>query len=1421
MFDEIVAKLSQETFFSKYIEHYYNEVHPSEDRATIMQLNLPGLIQTLYEPTDATETYLNFFVIPKILNRFKLQETLEFIDLLINPLLNELPWIRLALGPELKLDINATDLSLVFAKYQQEDDSCEVDDSYYLSTLLAVTILEVVINEMQVIIQQPQVNEEKSRAQLHALIAKSKQANSICKQFLTIRRWSYSKELTDKIQQLFSILTKSQLQPTEDVLKKFYFDSIYAVFDKKIEIYEVNTAFFYNHLKSFLNHYKDQESLDDPMQNAINKILNLSLLNNHKPLAIILEKESTARTLINFVKFLFLTPSASKAKKQLEILTTAITTKEELDTGISAKAITFLFRLYNSYQHHKYRAIISDLLIEHFSFSEQSVHYFNYTSFLPDGTNPSKEYPPMICEGDDFKLALALCLSTISPFFLLTSKRNILDKVTPNYRSQGILRGWYSFSKEIKNETWLIDKHFLLLFNDLFKNALFQNTINPAGVKDAPTMGDVTFNKQPNLTEFCHTVQVILTDYLVFFSLNHERNPKEKRNFKLRPWINLFHITLNEVRNNQLATLLAFIHCADKYQFKTVFTISINLPYLFNYFNTLYLKEKRSILAPGELANLDDISNLLQRSIKKYKTLPIIRFDNIDSSPTATANFILTLLVLVSQYQNNILNTSHQIAWKTLVFSILNQIFEEKKDRVADDSTITLQKAFINLVETQDLSAVLPREEQKQLLKIVFADKQGVEEAKKRETFEKLLLDELHKEEIAKKQKEAIAPRQPSKKYKSKTTVEAKESKESDDLAISISEKQSPVSILVSDEALFENMPIINAQNTVFDAVENDAPPPSFECTDLMVALMTPEPVIPSSPQHDAVQQLIKNINRIPKKMNGLLHEIESITELPQGFFQVITKVKMELKLLEETLQRDNAQTVESQEPTPETTTIISYNQLNIKLKHDLEWRWNKTLGQLCWDLRCAFKTKLEDVNIDTVATWIDRVNSVIDNLSTCYFKNLDLKSNMPSQLKLLLDKLATHCLQHGFVTIIKGSYFISPSKAHDLDLLLIPVGQNPATQDQIEQTVDTLIKTIPCTRGRTFFGGTVYQHSMSIGNDFDLDLNFLFKPFVPNSAAELQKTAEARFSFTAVHLYPDGHAVMLPQTARAICTERPVLTFLGAVVDESETGYLSTLSQLPQDVLGYLAKNMMKFDQHGIRFDQFLTWFKHYYIDPSNLNRPKEGVSAILHYLLCKELYKRPSETIHFILDNQLINTVYPLDKAKFPYELCAKNFKHYFSLQENYVFIKSPSLFLSLFFLSAIMNKSPAEKEEVLGQLYEMQQFCKINTALIVEALHQLPNNSGQFNIWTSMYKKPITTLNVSSKNPIDICNIMLSLWHPDVPSLEKTLSQQDIHEAVITNTATPYLQVRFFKQAEEMGRTEQEANPHTSAPHNPSKN
>lgn len=163
-----------------------------------------------------------------------------------------------------------------------------------------------------------------------------------------------------------------------------------------------------------------------------------------------------------------------------------------------------------------------------------------------------------------------------------------------------------------------------------------------------------------------------------------------------------------------------------------------------------------------------------------------------------------------------------------------------------------------------------------------------------------------------------------------------------------------------------------------------------------------------------------------------------------------------------------------------------------------------------------------------------------------------------------------------------------------------------------------------------------------------------------------------------------------------------------------------------------------------------------------------------MLTYLF-KELKKRPGQTTQFILDNQLIKAIYPLDNTRFPYEHCETNFRRYFSSEESeasYAFIKSPSLMLSLFFLSAVMDKSPTEKAEILAHLWEINQFCGVNLRPIVSVLGSLPNNPQQLSVWSSTFKNQHPVLNPFDENPANLSCMLLILWNPAPTAAQKAI-------------------------------------------------
>lgn len=1225
MLDEIILRIMQGTLVSESLIGHYIPSRPPQERTAALNASIPAYVASLYDITiesNPADTSVNFFVIPKILTQLTLQEKIEFIDLFIEPLINGLPWVRTALGPSATLDITRPNLEFILENHQQQAQSQLSEMANYTNTVLALTMMMFISNQLQATTSTQLAEADISPQQLKTLREKLDLANTLCERFLTDIRntWSNTVTILEPIHQVLVVISKAQLVPIDDVVIKSYFDQLHAVFFTLTGVPLLSYAFLDVRLTVFVKHYQGSQSLDDTMRIAIKSILNTVLLDSNKPLLMLWNLQS--QNLIKFVRFILLaTPDI--AAKQLSMFIRGIAPDTEIAKGLPQSTFVFLCSCYLHYKHPEQIAVIRDRLIQLLSTPVQSEDQ-KISNYFTD--EPSKAWFLTwlidVYKTNDLKLIIAFCMSILPSKEFPINKQALLEQVTPDYQSQGIVAGWVLFSERFKfnKETWLIDTQLITIFRDLIRHDFFLVDTKTPIPGDSQDTSQAQIIDNTKLALYCRKLHSLTTEFALESALNVDRRSLELAQSKITQWNNLLHLTLDHVDHNQLIRFLSLSQRCDQTQFKTLLTIMVNSPYLSAYLKSLSAKEKKHAL-PELLITDESVSALLQSYLEKYKKFPNSQLFKIEQTPTAITNFLLTLLVLVSRQENTSLKVSQQTVWKTLLFTLLKEICDPS---LINARACAINESLIEIAEAHNLSSFFPKEELEQVVKIIYSDEKEAQDALKREECLKALLTELKTEEEAGlKKATATKSKQAHKKKKTQGTTAQRKSSSSDS---DVSGSQTlPLEFLPDEMFLSTIIKDTHDQKTTLDDVAS----PDDEENSATDILVSAHPMLeqaahdPEKEKKEATsmpglaraaseliniprarssqQQLIKRFQSLQKIMRRLLEDFDTLSELPQGFSVVISHVKTQLKLLNAALRHDElTDAATAEEPLPSVTTPTPYSHLDFANQHEIEQLWNQTLGQLCWDLSCEFKTNAPATDGNALSTMTPQVKHIVDELSHCYFKNLDLPSNMSPKLKHYLDHINKICLDNGFMVIIKGSYFTDPSIANDLDLLIIPTRDKPVTKAFIDSMMMTLERTIPRFLGDptpySDRDNTLYQHSITIDHALEFDLNFLLYPLALTESTELKKTADAILSFTAVHWHPDGHAVMLPKTARSICTERRALNFLGTIFAKTEQGYAASLNSLPPNVPGYLAKNIMKFDKKSVRLDPFLTWFQRCY---------------------------------------------------------------------------------------------------------------------------------------------------------------------------------------------------------------------------------
>ena len=451
----------------------------------------------------------------------------------------------------------------------------------------------------------------------------------------------------------------------------------------------------------------------------------------------------------------------------------------------------------------------------------------------------------------------------------------------------------------------------------------------------------------------------------------------------------------------------------------------------------------------------------------------------------------------------------------------------------------------------------------------------------------------------------------------------------------------------------------------------------------------------------------------------------------------------------------------------------ISYSSLSDVDKLKLEEEWNKALAIFCWDIQIKLEKYLDATaagcpieDQQKIAT----IKNELSRLSHCYFKNPTL--HLDEAIIRCLSVIKKHYQSEDIRVAMKGN-FAFPKEADDLDLIIIP--ERPMDQREINDKFTALYREY----GETIISGQIFQNDELLSHHIDImvplepeiniDLIFLKRPRSPTE--ELDITARAFLSPCAIHWYLDGHACMQPQTARAICCDKPVLKLLVPLKTIEEYINLS----------GYFLKNIIKYGEM-LHHDQHLKKFVTDYINSDtryaalpkisaagDIEKNQQIITGAIDYLL-NRLSSRTAKTVRFIIEKQLLLVIFPLHESLYP--LCSDYFtKHFFPIgQDNFPSNMSGPAFLAMFFIGSLVDQPRDLQLQVIETLkkslvsYQKNFKETINkTILILEPLI------------------PLTTDRISmrSESPIisgrklsfeaESLKTILEAWHPE-PRLHK---------------------------------------------------
>ncbi len=791
---------------------------------------------------------------------------------------------------------------------------------------------------------------------------------------------------------------------------------------------------------------------------------------------------------------------------------------------------------------------------------------------------------------------------------------------------------------------------------------------------------------------------------------------------------------IDRAKNDRLSLLIkSMLNCHQSYR-QSLLLFFINAPPLSNVFRALL--NDGSAIGPQsnpcqafkyEENNLIKISTELCKSDREHHAPHLIEalLSSIDAELSAV--ILLLLLILVSQNNDSGI-IPKQSKWFKWTLSLIKEI-------TINHPQTNIGKAMFHFTKLFSIKTFLPREQQRAFL-------ESTQPIVREEPMASV--DDI----VAELEKSLI--KQPSKKQKKTPANQSIE-------AIEPAEKKKPTPLLSP----------IKQPEIVPEKPAKTSPLKSLELSETSSKKQI------ELEDSAALSELKKSLTSSLRKINVQMDKMQHI-KLPTGFRTGYRTVEQSLRSIQALLSP--APTSESTPPTTEKKA--TYSSLTAPSKLKLEEDWNKELAIFCYDIQIKLNKSLDKRSKKESAEYhhlIKTITCELASLSHCYFKNPKL--HFPEAIIRCLSVIKTHYQTENTRVAMKGN-FAFPKEADDLDLVIIP--DTPVEQKEINDKFTALSKAYGTAviSGKIFQNEELLSHQVDIVIPFEpeinLDLNFLKHPLSP--IEELHKTALAFLSPCAIHWYFDGHACMQPQTARAICCDKPVLKLLSPLKSIEEQMHL----------IGYIIKNVIKYNDI-LYLDQHIKKLMKDYINPDSrdaalptiicrdeIEKNQKIIGCTMEYLL-NRLSSRTTKTIRFILEKQLLRVLFPLHEQQYP--LYAQYFTtHFFPVGAGHFPSKiSGPAFLSMFFIGALVDK-PIEKQQ-----------------LFIEGLKKLPPFD-QKSLKESMAKSiailesiiPLTTDKLSTQPgsafttpgkfsfATETLKLIFSLWHPEgLPPQEKPQS------------------------------------------------
>lgn len=440
-----------------------------------------------------------------------------------------------------------------------------------------------------------------------------------------------------------------------------------------------------------------------------------------------------------------------------------------------------------------------------------------------------------------------------------------------------------------------------------------------------------------------------------------------------------------------------------------------------------------------------------------------------------------------------------------------------------------------------------------------------------------------------------------------------------------------------------------------------------------------------------------------------------------------------------------------------------------------LQWEkdWGVILGNYCKSVADSLEQLVSAIPSDDKAELLEigqlihpRLLSHLELLSRCYFQDPELQ--IDARFWAIVKKLKTYFEHLQIDFFIKGSYFLRPMDAGDIDVVIAPKNKTSSffvTCDKLVQQLSMIeiskqstYKVYRQTDAAVIVNGVMQwkiQVQLEDQQALAFDLNFWHDPLTPQS--ELAKTVSAWFSACAVHWYPEGYAVM---SARAA-----VANYGGRLAMLKEP----TRQEMP-DIIGYTLKTVIRFAD--LDADLWIKNFLAQTIAPATRTVDRALLSAGLKYLF-NHFDHRAFLYMQFILEHRLIAEVMP-QIGMSAHQYCSDYFNiHFLSNGEANFSSVSAAQFLAMYFFGAVVNQTSKDKQSLFDRLSE-SLFCVdlVQEALLL--LRWMPETTPVMDHTAMWYSWPVNRAawfafpSQGQQLTRNLCDIF-SLWQRVAPGAE----------------------------------------------------